>query len=156
MAIHINKISILLITLISISLSHQAIANDPNVDKANVKNLVTPLMVSTIAKTEEFVKTNIITRLATVKENPNKDCLDTCKEVYEDAVDAMKKTIKSVDEGNYVEALVHVSAVGSFMGTCKDSIEEIHCDVNPEMTKFEDWSNGVISDATTKIASVAH
>ncbi|KAH0728988.1 hypothetical protein KY289_000176 [Solanum tuberosum] len=154
MAIHISKISILLIiSLISISLSYQTIANDLNVDKANVKNVVTSLMVSSIAKTEEFLKTIILTRLAIAIEAPKKSCLKTCKEVYENAVDAMKSTLKEVNEGNYYEANVDVSAVGSNMETCKDCINEIYGD-DPEFTKFDNWSHGVIVDASYRITSV--
>ncbi|XP_049372689.1 uncharacterized protein LOC125837644 [Solanum verrucosum] len=154
MAIHISKISILLIiSLISISLSYQTIANDLNVDKANMKNVVTSLMVSSIAKTEEFLKTTILTRLAIAIEAPKKSCLETCKEVYENAVDAMKSTLKEVNEGNYYEANVDVSAVGSNMETCKDCINEIYGD-DPEFTKFDNWSHGVIVDASYRITSV--
>ncbi|KAK4736522.1 hypothetical protein R3W88_000219 [Solanum pinnatisectum] len=103
MAIHINKISILLIiSLISISLSYQTIANDLNVDKANVKNVVTSLMVSSIAKTEEFLKTIILTLVS----KPAKKCIN---EIYGD---------------------------------------------DPEFTKFDNWSHGVIVDASYRITSV--
>ncbi|PHT93612.1 hypothetical protein T459_01494 [Capsicum annuum] len=163
--LHMNKFSriLLIISLISISISSQiTIANglkipprpSPINNKNKIKNLVTSLMVSLMAKTEEFVKRIVLTRLAIELDEYKKDYLETCKEVYEDAVDAMKSTLKDVNEGNYYKANVDVSAVSENMETCKECVKEIYGD-DPEFTKFDNWSHGIIEDALTRITRIS-
>ncbi|XP_060200942.1 uncharacterized protein LOC132629247 [Lycium barbarum] len=166
MAIHMNKIPLLIISLSSITLISQAIANDliisstpssspiNNENGASVKNLVSSLMVSSMSKTEDFLHRIILVRLDATVDAYKKDCLETCKEVYEDAVDAMKNTLNDVNEGNYYKANVDVSAMSTNMETCKECANEIYGD-DPEFTKFDNWSHVVIEDALTRITSVS-
>lgn len=125
-----------------------------NSNGASVKNLVGSLMVSSISKTEDFVNKVVEKRLARIVDAYKKDCLETCKEVYEDAVDAMKETLEDVNEGNYYKANVDVSAMSSNMETCKECVNAIYGQ-DPEFTKFDNWAQAIIEDALTRITSVS-
>ncbi|MCE2055429.1 hypothetical protein HAX54_042560 [Datura stramonium] len=169
MALNMNKkkFILLIISLISISYTSQAIANDANhliispplhtINNGQAslkKNLVSSLMISSIAKTEEFVHRIVLTRMARAVDTHKKECLETCREVYEDAVDAMKSTLEHVNEGNYYKANVDVSAMSTNMETCRECVKEIYGD-DPEFTKFDNWSHAIIDDALTRITSLS-
>ncbi|OIT27153.1 PREDICTED: uncharacterized protein LOC109214334 [Nicotiana attenuata] len=125
-----------------------------NSNGVSVKNLVGSLMVSSITKTEDFVNKVVEKRLAQIVDAYKKDCLETCKEVYEDAVDAMKETLEDVNEGNYYKANVDVSTMSSNMETCNECVNAIYGQ-DPEFTKFDNWAHAIIEDALTRITSVS-
>nr|GMC79482.1 calcium-dependent protein kinase 20-like [Ipomoea batatas] len=119
--------------------------------KASVKLFVQSAMQATQTKTQDFITTVVDKRLKDPQIGTyTKDCLQTCKEVYEDSEDAMKKTMEDVDEGNYFKANVDVSAISSDAETCKDCVKMVYGQ-DPELDKFNKWVDGVIDKCLTMI-----
>nr|GMC86173.1 uncharacterized serine-rich protein C1E8.05-like [Ipomoea batatas] len=119
--------------------------------KASVKLFVQSAMQATQSKTQDFITTVVDKRLKDPQIGTyTKDCLQTCKEVYEDSEDAMKKTMEDVDEGNYFKANVDVSAISSDAETCKDCVKMVYGQ-DPELDKFNKWVDGVIDKCLTMI-----
>ncbi|XP_009599569.1 uncharacterized protein [Nicotiana tomentosiformis] len=132
------------------------IPTKPLVAKASdIPSLVKASMVGTMTKTEEFIKNVIDKRLANKKmDSYHKDCLETCKEVYEDAMDSMTKATEDVNLGNYFKANVDISAMTSFIETCKDCAAEMYGD-DPAFQKFQNWAEGIASDCLDKVAGAS-
>ncbi|XP_009770899.2 uncharacterized protein [Nicotiana sylvestris] len=108
-------------------------------------------MDATMSKTDEFISKVIDKRLA----EPNtdiyaKDCLETCKSVFEDAKDAMKRTEEDVKAGNMYKANVDVSAMSTNIDTCNECATSIY-GFDPEFKKFDNWAQGIASDCLDKI-----
>nr|AAD02549.1 PGPS/D7 [Petunia x hybrida] len=117
----------------------------------DVSIFVKATMDATMAKTDEFITKVIDKRLADPKlDIYAKDCLETCKYVFEDAVDAMKRTEEDVKAGNYYKANVDVSAMSTNIDTCNECATSIYGD-DPVFTKFENWAQGIASDCLAKI-----
>nr|GME19234.1 uncharacterized serine-rich protein C1E8.05-like [Ipomoea batatas] len=119
--------------------------------KASVKLFVQSAMQATQSKTQDFITTVIDKRLKDPQIGTyTKDCLQTCKEVYEDSEDAMKKTMEDVHEGNYFKANVDVTAISTDAETCKDCVKMVYGQ-DPELDKFNKWVDGVIDKCLTMI-----
>nr|XP_009631729.1 uncharacterized protein LOC104121434 [Nicotiana tomentosiformis] len=120
-------------------------------NKDSVNHYVDSLMEKSVSKTEDFLDTVVEKRLSDPAADPfTKDCLLVCKEVYENAVDAMKKTIEDVDRGSYYSANVDLSALTTDLETCMDCIKEIYGD-DQEFMSFDDWAEKITEDALEKI-----
>ncbi|KAK4725226.1 hypothetical protein R3W88_028005 [Solanum pinnatisectum] len=120
-------------------------------NKELVNNYVDSLMETTVTKTEQFLNNVVEKRLTDPAADAFvKDCLLVCKEVYENAVDAMKKTMVDVDSGAYYSANVDLSALSTDLETCMDCVKEIYGD-DQEFIKFDDWAGKVTVDAMEKI-----
>ncbi|KAH0721146.1 hypothetical protein KY290_006710 [Solanum tuberosum] len=120
-------------------------------NKESVNNYVDSLMVTTVTKTEQFLNNVVEKRLIDPSADAFvKDCLLVCKEVYENAVDAMKKTMVDVDSGAYYSANVDLSALSTDLETCMDCVKEIYGD-DQEFIKFDDWAGKITVDAMEKI-----
>ncbi|PHT36933.1 hypothetical protein CQW23_24633 [Capsicum baccatum] len=117
----------------------------------NVSIFINSAMDATMAKTQEFITNKIEQRLKDSKKGTYAtDCLKTCKEVYELAVDAMKKTEEDVKAKYYNTAHVDLSAMMTFIDTCNDCALSIYGD-NSEFKEFNNWISGVGGDCITKI-----
>lgn len=120
-------------------------------NKDAVNHYVDSLMEKTVSKTENFIDSVVEKRLSDPAADPfAKDCLLVCKEVYENAVDAMKKTIEDVNRGSYYSANVDLSALTTDLETCMDCIKEIYGD-DQEFMSFDDWAEKITEDALEKI-----
>ncbi|KAK6778801.1 hypothetical protein RDI58_025519 [Solanum bulbocastanum] len=120
-------------------------------NKESVNNYVDSLMETTVTKTEQFLNNVVEKRLTDPAANAFvKDCLLVCKEVYENAVDAMKKTIVDVNSGAYYSANVDLSALSTDLEICMDCVKEFYGD-DQEFIKFDDWAGKVTVDAMEKI-----
>ncbi|OIT34511.1 PREDICTED: uncharacterized protein LOC109244574 [Nicotiana attenuata] len=120
-------------------------------NKESVNHYVDSLMEKTVSKTEDFIDSVVEKRLSDPAADPfAKDCLLVCKEVYENAVDAMKKTIEDVNRGSYYSANVDLSALTTDLETCMDCIKEIYGD-DQEFVSFDDWAGKITEDALEKI-----
>ncbi|KAK4377806.1 hypothetical protein RND71_004102 [Anisodus tanguticus] len=98
-------------------------------------------MDATMSKTDAFIANVIERRLADPRtDDYAKDCLETFKSVYQDAVDAMKRTEEDVQARNYYKANVDVSAMS------------IYGD-DTEFKKFDNWAQGIASDCLDKITN---
>ncbi|TMW99039.1 hypothetical protein EJD97_003131 [Solanum chilense] len=122
-------------------------------DKDSVNKYVDSLMLTSLAKTQQFLVNVVEKRLS----NPStdafaKDCLLVCKEVYENAVDSMKKTIVDIKNVAYYSANVDLSALSTDLETCQDCVKEIFGN-DKEFTTFYDWERKVTVDAMEKIAA---
>ncbi|OIT34512.1 PREDICTED: bypass of stop codon protein 1-like [Nicotiana attenuata] len=125
--------------------------NIPVVSTGDVSIFVKAIMDATMSKTDEFISKVIDKRLA----EPNtdiyaKDCLETCKSVFEDAKDAMKRTEEDVKAGNMYKANVDVSAMSTNIDTCNECATSIY-GFDPEFKKFDNWAQGIASDCLDKI-----
>ncbi|XP_055809183.1 uncharacterized protein LOC129877682 [Solanum dulcamara] len=120
-------------------------------NKESVHNYVDSLMETSVTRTEQFLDNVIEKRLADPAADAFvKDCLLVCKEVYENAVDAMKKTMEDMDSGAYYSANVDLSALSTDLDTCMDCVKEIYGD-DQDFIKFDDWAEKVTTDAMEKI-----
>ncbi|KAM3288401.1 pectinesterase inhibitor 10-like [Capsicum chacoense] len=125
----------------------------PVTSNGDVSIFINSVMEATMAKTEEFISTVIEQRL----EDPETDiyatdCLETCKEVYQDAVDAMKKAEEDCKVKNYYKANVDISAMMTDIDTCNDCAISVYGD-DSEFKEFDNWIHGVGSDCLEKIAT---
>ncbi|XP_055815338.1 uncharacterized protein LOC129885162 [Solanum dulcamara] len=119
----------------------------------NVPSFVKASMVGTMSKTKEFIQNVIDKKLAISAklDHYHKDCLETCKEVYEDAIDAMKKATQDVKQENFYKANVDISAMYSFLETCHDCVVETK-ENDVAFQKFENWAKGIASDCLDKVS----
>ncbi|KAK6802457.1 hypothetical protein RDI58_000237 [Solanum bulbocastanum] len=119
----------------------------------NVPSFVKATMVGTMSKTQEFINNVIEKRLAfsAKMDHYRKDCLETCKEVYEDAIDAMKKASQDAKEEDFYKANIDLSAMYSFIETCHDCVVETK-DNDLTFQNFEKWAKGVASDCLDKVS----
>ncbi|XP_019154024.1 PREDICTED: uncharacterized protein LOC109150544 isoform X2 [Ipomoea nil] len=123
----------------------------PKDKQKSVNMFVQSTMQVTEAKTQNFIDTVIEKRLNDPQIGTfTKDCLRTCKEVYEDSKDAMKKTLEDVDGGNYYKANIDVSAISSDAETCKECVKMVY-GKDQELDKFNTWVDGVIDQCLTMI-----
>nr|XP_016462975.1 PREDICTED: uncharacterized protein LOC107786054 [Nicotiana tabacum] len=100
---------------------------------------------------EDFLDSVVEKRLSDPAADPfAKDCLLLCKQVYENADDAMKKPIEDVNRGSYYSANVDLSALTTDLETCIDCIKEIYGD-DQEFMSFDDWAGKITEDALEKI-----
>ncbi|KAK4380676.1 hypothetical protein RND71_002538 [Anisodus tanguticus] len=129
--------------------------NVPKIDvpSENVPSFVKASMVGTMSKTKEFIQNVIEKRLAfsAKMDHYHKDCLETCKEVYEDAIDAMKKAIQDVEEENFYKANIDIGAMYSFIETCHDCIVDTNEKDDPAFQRFQKWAQGIASDCLEKV-----
>ncbi|CAN4109428.1 unnamed protein product [Withania somnifera] len=112
------------------------------------------MMEATAAKTEEFIADVIEQRL----EDPDMDiyatdCLETCKSVYQNAMDAMKKAEEDVKAKDYYKANVDISAMSTDVDTCNECAVSIYGD-DSEFRQFDNWIQGVAGDCLEKITSL--
>ncbi|CAN4109429.1 unnamed protein product [Withania somnifera] len=138
-----------------IDTSHISLSPKGEQDPAH--NYVDSLMQAEIAKTEEFLNNVVNKRLADAAAAADpfvKDCLLVCKEVYENGVDAMKKTMEDMENGAYYSANVDLSAISTDLGTCMDCVKEIY-GIDQEFMKFDEWAEQVTSDALDKVVEVS-
>lgn len=119
----------------------------------NVPSFVKASMVGTMSKTKEFIQNVIDKKLAISAklDHYRKDCLETCKEVYEDAIDAMKKATQDVKQDNFYKANVDLSAMYSFLETCHDCVVETK-ENDVAFQRFEKWAKGIASDCLDKVS----
>ncbi|KAG5628628.1 hypothetical protein H5410_000345 [Solanum commersonii] len=119
----------------------------------NVPSFVKATMVGTMSKTQEFIKNVIEKRLAlsAKMDHYRKDCLETCKEVYGDAIDAMKKASQDVKSQNFYKANMDLSAMYSYIETCHDCVVETK-ENDLAFQNFEKWAKGVASDCLDKVS----
>lgn len=129
--------------------------NIPNVPNTrDVSIFINSMMEATMAKTEEFIANVIEQRL----EEPYTDiyatdCLETCKSVYQDAVDAMKKAEEDVKAKNYYKANLDISAMSTDIDTCNECAISIYGD-ETEFRQFDNWIQGVASECLEKITAL--
>ncbi|XP_059298177.1 uncharacterized protein LOC132050848 [Lycium ferocissimum] len=127
--------------------------NIPSVSTGDVSVYVKAIMDATMSKTDSFIANVIEKRLKDPKTDVYaKDCLETCKSVYQDAVDAMKRTEEDVKAKNYYKANVDVSAMSTDIDTCNECAATIYGE-DSEFKKFDNWAQGVYSDCLDKITS---
>ncbi|CAN4113918.1 unnamed protein product [Withania somnifera] len=125
----------------------------PSVAQSNVPSFVKASLVGTMSKTKQFIQNVIDQKLANSAKMDHylKDCLQTCKEVYEDAIDAMKKATQDVKQEDFYKANVDISAMYSFIETCHEctvSTKENDLDFQ----KFQKWAQGIASDCLEKVS----
>ncbi|CAN4089673.1 unnamed protein product [Withania somnifera] len=138
------------LTIPSLSLS---VPQKPMLPGDNVPAFVKANMANTMAKTKEFIQNVIVKKLAAsaTMDHLHKDCLKTCKEVYEDAIDAMKKATQDVTEENYYKANVDLSAMLSFIETCNDCTVAANGN-DIAFQNFQKWTQGIASDCLDKVS----
>ncbi|KAH0723461.1 hypothetical protein MTR67_045903 [Solanum verrucosum] len=112
------------------------------------------MMEATMTKTEEFIANVIEQRL----EEPDTDiyatdCLETCKSVYQDAVDAMKKAEEDVKAKDYYKANLDISAMTTDIDTCNECAISIYGE-DTEFRQFDNWIQGVASECLEKISAL--
>ncbi|XP_015071966.1 uncharacterized protein LOC107016005 [Solanum pennellii] len=119
----------------------------------NVPAFVKASLVSTMAKTQDFIKNVIDKRLASSApiDHYKKDCFKTCKEVYEDAIDSMKKATQDVKELNYYKANMDIGASYTYLDTCRDCIVDTK-DHEPAFEAFDRWAKAIASDCLSKVS----
>ncbi|XP_060200943.1 uncharacterized protein LOC132629248 [Lycium barbarum] len=128
--------------------------NVPKIDVSseNVPSFVKASMIGTMAKTKEFIS-NVIEKRLAVSANMDhytKDCLKTCKEVYEEAIYAMQKATADVKDEDFYKANIDIGAVYSFIETCHDCVIETKED-DPAFQNFQKWAQGIASDCLHKV-----
>ncbi|KAF3668578.1 hypothetical protein FXO38_08011 [Capsicum annuum] len=121
----------------------------------NIPSFVKTSMVGSMAKTQEFIENVIEKKLATGAnlDHFHKDCLKTCKETYESAIDSMEKTTADVKDKDFYKANVDLSAVYSFIETCHDCIVETKEKDDGDFQKFETWVKGIAHDCLGKVVA---
>ncbi|KAK4371734.1 hypothetical protein RND71_007118 [Anisodus tanguticus] len=126
-----------------------------DVSSENVPSFVKASMVGTMSKTKEFIQNVIEKRLAfsAKMDHYHKDCLETCKEVYEDAIAAMKKAIQDVEEEDFYKANIDIGAMYSFIETCHDCVVETSEIDDPAFQRFQKWAQGIASDCLEKVSN---
>ncbi|MCD9644039.1 hypothetical protein HAX54_032011 [Datura stramonium] len=127
--------------------------NVPSISASDVSAYIKSIMDATMSKTHLFIVNVIEKRLA----DPNtdiyaKDCLETCKSVYHDALDAMKRTEEDVKARNYYKANVDVSAMSTNIDTCNECATSIYGE-DTDFKKFDNWAQGIASDCLEKITA---
>ncbi|KAK4377805.1 hypothetical protein RND71_004101 [Anisodus tanguticus] len=121
-------------------------------NKDSVNRYVDSLMKTSVSKTEQFLDNIVEKRLSDPTSDAFvKDCLLVCKEVYENAVNAMKKTMEDIEKGFYYIANVDLSALSTNLETCMDCVKEIYGE-DQEFIKFDNWAEKITNDALEKIA----
>ncbi|RAL44651.1 hypothetical protein DM860_003410 [Cuscuta australis] len=124
-------------------------------DTPAVNMFVQSAMVASMSKTEDFIHDVIEKRL----KDPNtdgvrKECLKMCKDVYEDSMKAMKKTVEDTKDGNLYKANVDMSAMSTDIDTCKDCMGHVYNKNDPEFKKFSAWIDGMANDCLDKITGL--
>ncbi|XP_049342847.1 uncharacterized protein LOC125807119 [Solanum verrucosum] len=120
----------------------------------DVSVFINSMMEATMTKTEEFIANVIEQRL----EEPDTDiyatnCLETCKSVYQDAVDAMKKAEEDVKAKDYYKANLDISAMTTDIDTCNECAISIYGE-DTEFRQFDNWIQGVASECLEKISAL--
>ncbi|KAK6778802.1 hypothetical protein RDI58_025520 [Solanum bulbocastanum] len=115
---------------------------------------INSMMEATMTKTEEFIANVIEQRL----EEPDTDiyatdCLETCKSVYQDAVDAMKKAEEDVKAKDYYKVNLDISAMTTDIDTCNECAISIYGE-DTEFRQFDNWIQGVASECLEKISAL--
>ncbi|CAH9127729.1 unnamed protein product [Cuscuta epithymum] len=122
--------------------------------RSGVNKFVHSMLVASVRKTDNFISNVIQKRLSDPSaDSYTKDCMQTCKEVYEDSVGAMKKTMEDIQDGNYFKANVDVSAMSNDADTCKECVKQVIGD-DPEFEKFSKWVDGVVDACLGKITGI--
>ncbi|KAM7521404.1 hypothetical protein LguiA_011306 [Lonicera macranthoides] len=118
-------------------------------------NKIEKNMMVTMQKTEDLLKV-IKKRLeATPGESRAEECLKTCIEVYEEAIDDIKNSIEDLQSGNYYKVNVDISAVSTDVDTCEECYVEMLGE-DPELKKFDEWVKGVTSECLGDLESVSN
>ncbi|XP_022883243.1 UBX domain-containing protein 4-like [Olea europaea var. sylvestris] len=111
-------------------------------------------MKATVNKIEKFISTVVEKRLEDPKiEESDKQCLEQCQGVYENAIEAMQKSLEDVSSGDFFKANVDVSAFTTNIDTCDECFSEM---IEPEFQKFNDWARGVASNCLDKIVEYSN
>ncbi|CAH9063459.1 unnamed protein product [Cuscuta europaea] len=122
--------------------------------RSGVNKFVHSMLVASVRKTDNFISNVIEKRLSDPSaDSYTKDCMQTCKEVYEDSVGAMRKTMEDIQDGNYFKANVDVSAMSNDADTCKECVKQVIGD-DPEFEKFSKWVDGVVDACLGKITGI--
>lgn len=77
-------------------------------------------------------------------------CLKVCKDVYEAALDDMKKTIEDMESENYYKVNMDISSISTNMDTCNTCYRETAGE-DLEVKKFSDWIMGINNDCLDKL-----
>ncbi|CAH9079890.1 unnamed protein product [Cuscuta europaea] len=126
-------------------------------DTPAVNMFVQSAMVKSMSKTEDFIHDVLEKRLNDPDtDEQRKECLKTCKDVYQDSMNAMKKTVKDTKDGNLYKANVDVSAMSTDVDTCKDCMGHVYSKDDPEFKKFTTWIDGVTNDCLDKITGLGN
>ncbi|KAL3825675.1 hypothetical protein ACJIZ3_021704 [Penstemon smallii] len=81
-------------------------------------------------------------------EQSSKECLDICAEVYDLAVEALRKGMEDIDGSDFLKAQMDVVAFKGNVDTCDDCLGDM---VDSEIQKMDDWARGVGNDCLDKI-----
>ncbi|CAH9071575.1 unnamed protein product [Cuscuta epithymum] len=126
-------------------------------DTPAVNMFVQSAMVKSMSKTEDFIHDVLEKRLNDPDtDEQRKECLKTCKDVYQDSMNAMKKTVKDTKDGNLYKANVDVSAMSTDVDTCKECMGRVYSKDDPEFKKFTTWIDGVTNDCLDKITGLGN
>ncbi|KAM7521405.1 hypothetical protein LguiA_011307 [Lonicera macranthoides] len=120
-------------------------SSNSQTDVKAVVNKMEKNMMVTMQKTEDFLKVIKKRLTATAGESRSEECLKTCIEVYEEAIDGLKNSIEDLSSGNYYKVNVDVSAVSTDMDTCDECYSEMLGE-DPELRKFDKWVEGITSE----------
>lgn len=124
------------------------------VGRAGMNKFLHSLLVASVSKTDKFIENVIMKRLTDPKvDSYTKECLETCKEVYEDSVGAMKKTMGDIQEGNYFKANVDVSAMSNDVDICEECVEQVIGD-DREFDMFSKWLDVVTDKLLDRITGI--
>ncbi|PIN08818.1 hypothetical protein CDL12_18599 [Handroanthus impetiginosus] len=135
-----------LVLALSIALISSAAADSLSVQAEQAKDVqyLKAQMTAAVNKVEQFRKTVVAKRLKDPSiDSSTKECVKVCQEVYDGAIDAMKKGMKSVQSGDFFKANFDVSAFFTNIDTCDDCFSEFQ--------QFDQWAKGVGSACLDKI-----
>ncbi|XP_074347423.1 uncharacterized protein LOC141686278 [Apium graveolens] len=80
-------------------------------------------------------------------------CLKECKEMFEAALDDMKKTIEDIAAENYYMVNMDISSISTNIDTCRTCYRE-RAGEDLEVKKFSDWVMGINNDCLDKLETV--
>ena len=118
-------------------------------------NKIEKNMMVTMQKTENLLKVIKKRLVATPGESRAGECLKTCIEVYEEAIDDIKNSIDDLKAGNYYKVNVDISAVSTDIDTCEDCHVEMLGE-DPVLKKFDEWVKGVTGECLGDLETVSH
>ncbi|KAJ0968172.1 hypothetical protein J5N97_025089 [Dioscorea zingiberensis] len=110
---------------VSFNFCMDTLSSIPKSHKSDLKGLAL-ISVKLSMKNATQIKSQVkeLLKEAKTRDKYMKSCLETCEELYSDAIAALRDSVKAIKAKRFDDALTYLSAVVDTPGTCEDGFSE--------------------------------
>ncbi|KAK1385055.1 PMEI domain-containing protein [Heracleum sosnowskyi] len=121
--------------------------------KAQMNRFIKSTMAIGMQKTREYLQGIEMQVNDPATSETTLGCLKACKDVYEAALDDMKKTIEDVESENYYKVNMDISSISTNIDTCSTYYRETTGE-DLEVKKFSDWVMEITNDCLDRLETI--